>query len=230
MNLKEQLDKLSAKVDAFSLRERVLVFAAAVFLVVSLANYLFLNPLLNRQKVLTAQVVQQQEKMKEVQGQIEALLQARQADANSPQRERMRQLRQQIAEGDTYLKSRRDKLVPPEKMAPLLEQVLNRNGRLQLVALETLPVGLLIEPTGDVASQVAEAAQMAGSEKQIYKHGVKITVRGSYADLLQYLTALEKLPTQMFWGVAKMDVIQHPTVELTLTLYTLSLDKTWLQV
>ena len=64
----------------------------------------------------------------------------------------------------------------------------------------------------------------------MYKHGVQITVRGSYADLLQYLTALEKLPTRMFWGVAKMKVVQHPSVELTLTLYTLSLDKTWLQV
>jgi MSHA biogenesis protein MshJ len=230
MNLKEQVDKLSTKVDAFSLRERVLVFAAAAFLVVSLVDYLFLEPLLAKQKILSSHVVQQQEKMKEVQAQLAALLQAQQADANSPQRERIRSLRQQISEGDAYLKNRRDKLVPPEKMAQLLEQVLNKNGRLQLVALDTLPVSLLIEPSGDVASQVAEAVQISSSEKQIYKHGVKITVRGSYADLLQYLTALEKLPTQMFWGVAKMDVIQHPTVELTLTLYTLSLDKTWLQV
>jgi len=57
-----------------------------------------------------------------------------------------------------------------------------------------------------------------------------MTVRGSYADLLQYLTALEKLPTQMFWGMAKMQVVQYPEAELTLTLYTLSLEKTWLQV
>jgi len=38
------------------------------------------------------------------------------------------------------------------------------------------------------------------------------------------------LPTQMFWGMAKMNVVQYPQAELTLTLYTLSLDKTWLQV
>jgi MSHA biogenesis protein MshJ len=191
---------------------------------------LVLDPLLVRQKTLSAQVVQQQEKMKEVQAQLQAILQAQQADANSPQRSRIRELRQQIAEGDAYLKSRRDKLVPPEKMAQLLEQVLNKNGRLQLVALETLPVSLLIEPVGETASQVVETTRLDGSEKQIYKHGVKITVRGSYADLLQYLTALEKLPSQMFWGVAKLDVVQHPTAELSLTLYTLSLDKTWLQV
>jgi MSHA biogenesis protein MshJ len=225
MTMQAQLDKIVAKVDGMSLRERALIFAAAAFLVVSLIDSLFLEPLLDKQKMLSAQVVQQQEKMKEAQSRIAALLQAKQADANSPQRERIRILRQQIADGDTYLKDRRDKLVPPEKMAQLLEQVLNKNDRLKLVALNTLPVSLLIEPAAD-----APAAQTSGLERQIYKHGVKITVRGSYADLLQYLTALEKLPTQMYWGVAKMDVIQHPTVELTLTLYTLSLDKTWLQV
>jgi MSHA biogenesis protein MshJ len=228
MTMQEQLDKIVAKVDGLSLRERALIFFAVAFLVVFLIDSLVLEPLLAKQKILSTQVVQQQEKMKEIQAQIASLLQAKQADANSPQRERIRILRQQIAEGDAYLKGRRDKLVPPEKMAQLLEQVLNKNGRLQLVALNTLPVSLLIEPSADaVAAQVSAAA---GLEPQIFKHGVQITVRGSYADLLQYLSSLEKLPTQMFWGAAKLDVVQHPTAELTLTLYTLSLDKTWLQI
>ncbi len=225
MIMRARIDKVVAKVDGMSLRERALIFAAAAFLLVSLIDSLFLEPLLARQKTLSAQLVQQQEKMKEVQSRIAALIQARQADANSPLRERIRMLRQQIAEGDAYLKDRRDKLVPPERMAQLLEQVLNKNDRLKLVALVTLPVSLLIEPSPD-----APATQTGGLERQIYKHGVKITVRGSYADLLQYLAALEKLPTQMYWGAAKMDVVQHPTVELTLTLYTLSLDRTWLKV
>lgn len=225
MNLKEQIGKIAAKVDALSLRERAMIFAAAAFLLVSLIDYLFLNPLLMQQKKISEQVVQQQEKMKEIQSQLAGLLQAKQADASSPKRERIRVLRQQIDEGAAYLKEKQDKLVPPEKMAALLEQVLNKNERLQLVALNTLPVTLFIEPSADAA-----AAQMTGQAQQMYKHGVQITVRGSYADLIQYLTALEHLPTQMFWGLARMNVVEHPAVELTLTLYTLSLDKTWLQV
>jgi MSHA biogenesis protein MshJ len=227
MKMKEQADRIAAKVNGMSLRERVLIFAAAASLLVSLIDSLFLNPLLQQQKRLSAQVVQQQEKMKEIQAQLAILLQARQADAVSPQRERIIQLRQQIADGETYLKGRRDKLVPPEKMAALLEQVLKRDGRLQLVAMETLPVTPFIEQAADTGNVQLPVAAL---ETQMYKHGVQITVRGSYADLLQYLTALEKLPTRMFWGVAKMNVVQHPSVELTLTLYTLSLDKTWLQV
>ena len=225
MNLQEQIGKLVAKVDGMSLRERVLVFFAAAFLVVSLIDAVFLSPLRVNQKSLSAQVVQQQEKMKEIQAQLAGLLQAKQADAVAPQRERIRVLRQQIADGEAYLKERRDKLVPPEKMAELLEQVLRKNQSLQLVALNTLPVSLLIEPSGD-----ATTLQVMGGETQIFKHGVEITVRGSYADLLQYLTALEHLPTQMFWGVAKLNVVEYPTAELKLTLYTLSLDKRWLQV
>ncbi len=222
--MKERWIIFVAKVDGMSLRERALIFAAIAFALVSLINTFFLDPLLAQQKRLSAQVVQQQEKMKEIQAQLTTLLQARQADEHAPQRERIRQLREQVAKGDAYLKERQDRLVPPEKMAALLEQVLNKNARLQLVALNTLPVSLFIEPTTDVATKAAV------QEKQIYRHGVQITVRGSYADLLQYLTALEKLPTQMFWGMAKLNVVQYPNAELTLTLYTLSLDKTWLQV
>jgi MSHA biogenesis protein MshJ len=225
MRLKEQIVKFAAKVDGMSLRERTLIFAAAAFLLVSLIDSLFLNPLLVQQKTLSAQVVQQQEKMKEIQAQLNALLVAKQADASSPQRDRIQQLRQQIAVGDVYLKDRRDKLVPPERMAALMGQMLKRNGRLQLVAMDTLPVTLFNEQPADAA-----IGQTVEQERQMYKHGVQITMRGSYADLVQYLTALEKLPTRMFWGKAKLSVVQYPTSELTLTLYTLSLDKTWLQV
>ena len=222
--MQEKLAQFIAKVDGMSLRERALIFAAAAFAVVSLINTFFLDPLLAQQKGLSSQVVQQQERMKETQAQLASLLQAKQADEHAPQRERIRQLREQVAQGDAYLKATQDKLVPPEKMAALLEQVLAKNSRLQLVALNTLPVSLFIEPSADVATKAVV------QEKQIFKHGVQITVRGSYADLMQYLAALEKMPTQMFWGMAKMSVVQYPNAELTVTLYTLSLDKTWLQV
>ena len=220
---------LNAKIEALALRERVLIFCAMAFLLITLVNMVFLEPLLAEQKKLSTQVVQQQEKMKEIQAQITTLLQARKSNEDSPQRVRLTQLKNQIMEGDTYLQSRRDRLVPPEKMAGLLEQVLTRNGQLQLVSLRSLPVSPLIENANTGAD--ASAAQSTGvSESQVFKHGVQITVRGSYLDLLQYLTSLEQLPVQMFWGMAKMNVEQHPVAELTLTLYTLSLDKIWLQI
>jgi MSHA biogenesis protein MshJ len=59
---------------------------------------------------------------------------------------------------------------------------------------------------------------------------VSITVRGGYLDLLRYITALEKMPAQMFWGEVNLSVEKYPDAVFTLTVYTLSLDKTWLAV
>lgn len=225
--------KFSNTVDGLALRERVLIFAAAAFLLVAIVSTLFLDPLMAQQKKLSAQITQQQEKMKEVQAQIEALIEEKKGSETSPDRARLSLLRKQIEEGDAYLQSNRERLVQPEKMAGMLEQVLNRNGRLQLINLHTLPVTPLLEEEPEPEENGAVAPQATAeiqSDRQVYKHGVQITVSGSYLDLLQYLTALEKLPVQMFWGMANMDVVQYPVAELTLTIYTLSLDKTWLLV
>lgn len=227
IKLKLYWEKLAGKVDDMSLRERVLIFSALAFLLVSLVNALFIDTLLEEQKKLSGHVVRQQEKTKEIQARIEALLQARRNDANSPLRLRLNQVKQQVADGDAYLQGRRDRLVAPEKMADLLRQVLGKNGKLQLVGLQTLTVAPLIEKTVKPDMAGAAPEQM---DRQVFRHGVQITVRGGYPDLLNYLAELERLPAKMFWGMAKLNVVQHPVAELTLTIYTLSLDKTWLQV
>lgn len=230
--MKRYWDIVQQKVDGMTLRERALIFAAAGFLVISLINSLLLDPLLNKQKILSGQVIQQQERIKELQAAMESLLKARRDDQNSPLRMKVAQLKQQLQEQDNYLQSRRDRLVEPEKMAKLLQNVLGKNGRLQLVELKTLPLSLLIEdPLAIAAKKVDTLITDADDKKtQIYKHGVQITVRGGYLDLLRYVAALEKMPAQMFWGDVILNVEQYPDAVLTLTLYTLSLDEIWLTV
>ena len=234
--MKHYWERLRTSIDDMSLRERAMIFVAAAFVVISLMEVILLDPLLARQKILSAQVVQQQEKMKDLQAQMQNLLQAKRDDEHSPLRDRLAQLKQQLQEQDSYLQSRRDRLIEPGKMADLLRQVLNKNGRLQLVELKTLPVSLLIEKSqADIAIQPAAAnssdgQKQPGAQKQIFKHGVSITVRGGYLDLMRYITALEKMPAQMFWGEASLSVEKYPDALFTLTVYTLSLDKTWLAV
>ena len=228
--MKRYWERVRAAIDDMSLRERAMIFVAAAFIVISLMEVLLLDPLLARQRILSTQVVQQQEKMKELQAQMQNLLQAKRDDEHSPLRDRLAQLKQQLQQQDGYLQSRRDRLIAPDKMADLLRQVLNKNDRLQLVELQTLPVSLLIEkPQAGAATSIEEQKQ-PGAQKQIFKHGVRITVRGGYLDLLRYVTALEKMPAQMFWGEASLSVEKYPEAVFTLTVYTLSLDKTWLAV
>jgi MSHA biogenesis protein MshJ len=230
-----QWEKISAKIDAMSKRERVLVFVTVVILVLSLLNALLLDPLFARQKSLRQQISQQQQQMNEIQSQIAVLLQENSPNSNSPQRNQLRQLMQEIAEGNAFLNSKRESLVPPEKMAEHLRQLLNRNNSLHLVSLQTLPVTSLLEQAHDKSQNAkgadqAKAVKAAAHDKQVFKHGVQLTLSGNYLDLMQYLAALEKLPQQMYWARAQMSVLQYPTAELTLIVYTLSLDKTWMQI
>ncbi|MDZ4201712.1 MAG: type II secretion system protein GspM [Gallionella sp.] len=223
--MRQQWEKARIKVDDMSLRERVIMFVTAVFVLLALLNTVLLDPLLAKQKKLSDEAGQQEEQLKAVQAQMEALVEARQNDKKSPLRQRIEELKAQLKEQDAYLQTRRDRLVESGKMAELLEQVLTRNGKLQLVELKTLPVGLLIEKPA-----TAGQAPVAQGQRQIYKHGVQIKVRGGYLELLRYLAALEQMPAQMFWGEASLSVEKHPDAVMTLTLYTLSWDKIWLTV
>jgi MSHA biogenesis protein MshJ len=226
--MKKYWDRISTSIDDMSLRERTMIFIAAAFVVISLMNVMLLDPLLARQKLLSSQVEQRQEKMKALQAQMQNILQAKRNSEHSPLRDRLVQLKQKLQEQDSYLQSRTDRLIEPDKMAGLLRKVLDNNGSLQLVELKTLPVSPLIETPKGTATN--PPGNQTGTQRQIVKHGLQITVRGGYLDLIRYITALEKLPEQMFWGEASLSVEKYPDSLFTLTLYTLSLDKTWLAV
>lgn len=218
--MKKYWELTRTKVDAMSTRERAMIFSVAVGLLILLLNALMLDPLLVRQKTISLQMAQQEQETNNLQQAIKTILQAKQDIQHSPLRVRISELKAQLQENENFLKERSARLVEPAQMAALLEQVLSRNDKLQLVELKTLPLSLLLEQKTDAKT----------AAPPVYKHGVQITVRGDYLDLLRYLTALENMPIQMFWGEVSLSVAKHPDSVLTLTVYTLSLDKTWLTV
>lgn len=242
-DLKRYWKLLSDRVDALSLRERAMVFAAAVVTLVALVNLLLLDPVSAKQKKMSQQIKLQQAKMKEIQANIQVLAAAQGSDPDAASKARLAQLKRQIEELNARLESTQQSLVPPEKMAAVLEDILRRDRQLQLVSLKTLPTTGLKElaapavtvPTAQLGANQPPAKPAASSmqnsmQNSIYRHGVEITVQGSYADLLHYLAQLEDVSWQMYWGKVTLAVGDYPTAKLTLTLYTLSLDKAWLSI
>lgn len=215
------------RISGLSLRERAIIFATVALVLVSLVSEVLLAPLDAKRKMLSDRVVQQQARTKELQAQLQNLLQAQRDDVHSPLRLRQEQLRRQLQEQTEYLEERRESLVAPGKMAEVLGRVLLENKRVQLLELKTLPVGLLVDKPQEAGVVQPVAAE---GQHQIFRHGVQITVRGSYPNLLGYVSALEKLPARMYWGDASLSVDRYPDAVLTLTIYTLSLDQTWLTI
>jgi MSHA biogenesis protein MshJ len=97
--------------------------------------------------------------------------------------------------------------------------------RLRLISLKTqAPQSVLREKE---AVKEADGKPVERSF-DLYRHGVEIRLEGSYGQLQAYLAQLEKLPQRLLWGQLNYRVIDYPRAEMTLTVYTLSPDKTWL--
>ena len=70
----------------------------------------------------------------------------------------------------------------------------------------------------------------AAGERQVFRHTVELSLKGSYFDLLDYLAALEGMPQRVFWDGFELSVAEYPHSVLKLTIYTLSPEKSWLTV
>lgn len=227
--------RYAARIDALTTRERVLVLVTAVAVPVFLLHTLFIDPAVTRRKALSVRMAQQQIELQALQVKLQTLEKQR-ADPDAAQAARRDESKRQIAEIDATLKNLQSGLVPAQQMNALLQDVLKRNPRLHLVAVTTLPAAPLVEKREPADKSAAAASSPKPPDRSgaqtggVFKHGVQITLQGSYADLHDYLAGLEKLPWRMFWSRASLSAENHPRLTLTVTIYTLSLDKAWLVV
>ena len=243
--MKQAWQKIAARIDALGLRERVLVFAMAVVVVVALINALFLDPQFSKAAALSKQIAQDQSQITGIQADIREKMLAYNSNPDAAKQEKLQQLKQKSAQMRATLQDMQKGVISPDKMAALLEDILRQNGRLRLLSLRT------IAPTGlNEINSVANVTDRAGTDKNpqhaaaegnpksdksaggnvVYKHGFEIVIAGDYRDMVEYMTALESLPWQLFWGKAQLTADESSRLSLTLTLYTLSLDKNWLNI
>jgi MSHA biogenesis protein MshJ len=225
--MKQQWQKLSARFDALVLRERALILFGVVVGTALLFDFLALQPLDARKKRLERQLAESRQNIKSP----EVVITTRDAvvEADAVKRSYRDALRGQLAEIDQSMQGLQRGLVPPERMAKLLEQMLVRSRGMQLVSLRTLPVQRFETP-GAASSAKAPKPVLRDPERTVYQHSFEVTLQGSYTDLHDYLAQLEKLPWQMFWGRINVNTEQYPRLRVTLTVQTLSLNKAWLIV
>lgn len=239
--MKQYWQKLVLKIDALTLRERVIIFAMLAIFIIATMNAIFIDPLFTRQKQLSAQLKTEQMVATQFQSEIRQAVMV-QSDPDADNRERLKAARQELLQMQAVLLDMQKGLVSPDKMTLLLEDILRRNGKLRLLSLKTLAATDLIEPvaaqakTGmDKNSAMAAAAKQDAAQNQpangaVYKHGVELVLQGGYLDMVNYMAQLEAMPWQLFWGKAKLNADDYPQATLTLTLFTLSLHKKWLNL
>ena len=226
--MNETWQKVVARFDALKPRERVMVFVAGAAVIGWLVFALAIDNELIRHKRLRADLSRQQATLSQLQIQAAQLMRSAAQDPDAAGRARIAALTTQLAQFDNELRGVQQGLVPPTRMARVLEDMLTRNSRVHLVKLKTLPVTALVDR--EAKGEPVRAVTQGGADRLVYKHGIELTLEGGYLDLLDYLTRLEKLQWQMFWARTRVNASQYPRVQMTVTLYTLSLDEAWLVV
>jgi MSHA biogenesis protein MshJ len=198
--IKRYWQPIAARIDEMTLRQRAMLFATISLAVVAMAHVLFIEPVLVRQKSLIEQAKRDQSQLAAVRAQLEGLLRQQQVD---PDQAALRSLEQRVAEVGKALLAKKEGFAAATRLPGLMRDLLGRQRGVKLQALRVLP-GTPVE----------------GSP--LFRHGVEITLSGSYFELLQYLADLEKLPARLLWGSGELQADHYPEVRLTLQVFTVS--------
>lgn len=241
--MKSFFQKLIARFDALNVRERWLVSAAVLGGIVLIGHSLFVAPAQTRARLAERNLSEQQAQLVALNAQMLAM-QSPNQDPNVAARAELDGLKKQLAEQAARLALMESSLVPPHQMSGLLEEMIGRRPGLRLISLKTLPVAAALEkkaldgsaesgkpvaapaPTPATGSATASVKVSDG----LFKHGVEITLEGSYQELTAYLERLEQATPKLLWSSVSLSADQHPRLVLTLTVYSLSLERAWLIV
>ena len=219
--MKTLWDAWLQRFDALAGRERRLIGVALLGGIVLLGWSLGFDPALTRLRVAERGLADLAVQRPALQAQM-AALQAPGLQPETQARAELQGLQQELARLNERFVALESTLVPPQRIPALLEEMIGRRSGLRLVSLRTLPVKLVLEPKGGAGAPAAGAA--------LYKHGVELRLEGDYAALADYLARLENNGQKLLWERVALSAEQHPRLVLTLTVYTLSLERTWLIV
>jgi len=223
-------EKWSDKVDVLSLRERILILIAVLAVVYLIVYITLLGAVLDRQQLLKKQIRADARQSVSMRQQIQAILSNPSLDPDSDNRKKLAELKEKQALASASLADMHRQLVSPDKMAGLLKDVLKKNQQLKLIALKTLAPVEINPQSKAVNGPRAIDSKSSEAKVSLYRHGMELKVQGRYLDLLSYLHTLETLPWHMLWGRISLVADKYPQSTLTITIYTLSLNETWLSL
>jgi MSHA biogenesis protein MshJ len=200
-----------ARVNALSLRERVMLFASVAFVMVALADTLVWSPAAAKRKSLVAEQTAQAKELDTLRQRLADAGSTSQPD--SPRGQMLAKIAQAQAELQAVDRQISDTLGDGKRLAnlpDLMDQVLRRHERLTLTHLVTAND----RPTEKGADKPTDPSANGALRWQ----AVDLGVSGSYLDLVQYLADLEHALPELRWGPMQINTKQMPP-ELTVRLF-----------
>ena len=225
-------ESLAARIDALTLRERGFVMAGVLAVTYFLWIGLVAQPMEKRQREMNGNLERITAEIAGLNALSQALMQQAREDPNAIHRAELESLKAELAQLNNDLAGTTDHLVPPGQMARVLEAMLRGTGGLQLQQVTSLGSSPLVpdkeKPAAKATADQADAQDADEPVRSVHKHGVRLELQGSFFSVLEFLHKLEQLEWKFFWDAVEFRVVDYPDATVEITVYTISMEPTWI--
>lgn len=208
MNAVAALSRARERIDALSLRERMLVLAAFAALLFTAWQTLLMDPLETRRRQADTRLAALRDG-----GADESDVAA---NAMTAALERERALRSRLEHLRGEIREASGAVVAPSQMAAVLQEVLSRQQGLTLRSLRKLPPAPVMPAEGDSVPQPP------------FMQPIELVVDGDFGGISAYLRDLESLPWGFYWRVLDIDAATWPRNRARIEIGTLSASTAWM--
>ncbi|MFC6441211.1 type II secretion system protein GspM [Bowmanella sp. JS7-9] len=220
------LAKYEQRFRALQPREKQLLLLVAVLVPLLVGFFLFIDPDLQAADKLTKQNQATQRQINDMQTQVQEIKHRLNDDPNLPVRQRLQGLNEQINGVRQELAAHTTALVDARQMPAMLRQLLAATDKVELVSLTSLaPIKIDIneqpQPSG-TAQTPATQNQSQATGMALYQHGVRLVLRGRYFDVQTYLQQVRNLDWHIYWHRFDYQADDYPQGQVSLELYTIS--------
>lgn len=219
-------ESITQKFEALNVREKRLVLGAVLCIFYGIYAAL-IEPVSAKLVKINSQVQENDAQRHSLELQLNVLTQKKRNKKESPEQQKINVLNKNIDALSDKIETLKSALINPQSVPDLLSDLLKEDEQLRLVSLKTMPAAGLFDDS--------EAHAHQSHALPVFKHGVEITIEGRYLDLVRYLEKLEQMPWHILWEKADIEVEKNPKTalplsQLTLVVYSLSLEKNLLTI
>jgi MSHA biogenesis protein MshJ len=226
-----------------STREQYLIFLTGLVAVFFIIFYLFIDVQMIQNKQSAEKIMRLQSSNQSLKISTMEMQAALQQDPNEDIKKKIAQYESKLAKVDAKLLSLTSDLISPVQMRYALLDLLKLEYGVSLLSFELIGAQPLLtsntsdndsSETNDLKStqqkETANKNEKPAVGLNLYRHGIKIKLSGSYFDLRDYLSQLEKLSWKFFWQDFNFKLTEYPKSELEIEMYSLGTKKEFVGV
>ncbi|MCI2282832.1 hypothetical protein L3081_04705 [Colwellia sp. MSW7] len=223
-------------------REQYLIILTGLVAIIFITFYFFIDANIVENRKSVQQIVQLRASNQTLQITNTEMQEALQRDPNEDTKNQIAQYEAKLAKVDEKLLTLTSDLISPVQMRYALLDLLKLEKNVSLLSFELLGAQPLLSNlssgsstspqnrSSDTSAALSLENNQLPAGVNLYRHGFKIKLSGSYFDLQSYLSRLEQLSWKFFWQDFNFKLIEYPNSELEIQMYSLGTKKEFVGV